>query len=80
MQTTNRNYMFDNIKALMLFLVALGHTLDVYIDTGNFELYLIKPFSPLRWDTVYGGSKKTKSLGVNVSRIESKSPTNILAF
>lgn len=35
-----RNYLFDNIKALMLFLVPLGHTLDVYISDGNIELYI----------------------------------------
>lgn len=40
--TTQRNYLFDNIKALMLFLVAFGHILDVYKDSGAFELTLMK--------------------------------------
>lgn len=29
----NRDYLFDNIKALMLILVAVGHTLDPFIET-----------------------------------------------
>ncbi|BDZ79026.1 acyltransferase family protein [Claveliimonas bilis] len=37
-----RNYLMDNIKALLLFLVALGHTLDVYKANGGLELYLMK--------------------------------------
>lgn len=37
-----RNYLFDNIKAVMLFLVALGHILDVYMDSGIFEVTLMK--------------------------------------
>lgn len=38
----HRNYLMDNLKALMLFLVAFGHTLDVYIGSGGIELYLMK--------------------------------------
>ncbi|MDI9241626.1 acyltransferase family protein [Fusibacillus kribbianus] len=37
-----RNYLFDNIKALMLFFVAFGHTLDVYLASGTFEMTLMK--------------------------------------
>lgn len=29
---TGRNYLFDNLKALMLFLVVIGHILDPYIE------------------------------------------------
>lgn len=36
-----RNYLFDNIKALMLLLVAIGHILDVYIDDGNNTVFYI---------------------------------------
>lgn len=37
-----RDCQMDNIKAFLLFLVALGHTLDVYKDSGEVELYLMK--------------------------------------
>ena len=37
-----RDHLFDNIKALMLFLVPLGHTLDVFIADGNVEEILMK--------------------------------------
>lgn len=37
-----RDYLMDNIKALLLFLVAFGHTLDVYKGDGGTELYLMK--------------------------------------
>ncbi len=37
-----RNYMFDNIKAIMLFLVAFGHILDVYMGDSGFEYNLMK--------------------------------------
>lgn len=37
-----RDYLMDNIKALLLFLVAFGHTLDVYKGDGGLELYLMK--------------------------------------
>ena len=37
-----RDHLFDNIKALMLFLVPLGHTLDVFIANGNVEEILMK--------------------------------------
>ena len=37
-----RDYLMDNIKALLLFLVAFGHTLDVYKGDGGIELYLMK--------------------------------------
>lgn len=36
-----RSYLFDNIKALMLLLVAVGHILDVYIDDGNNTVFYI---------------------------------------
>lgn len=35
-----RDNMMDNVKALLLFLVAFGHTLDVYKGAGGAELYL----------------------------------------
>ncbi len=38
----SREYLFDNIKALLLFLVAFGHTLDVYLENGAFEMTLMK--------------------------------------
>ncbi len=41
-KTTSRNYMFDNIKAIMLFLVAFGHILDVYMGDSGFEYNLMK--------------------------------------
>ncbi|MDO4608033.1 MAG: hypothetical protein Q4B40_02435 [Clostridia bacterium] len=41
-KTTSRNYMFDNIKAIMLFLVAFGHILDVYMGNQGFEYNLMK--------------------------------------
>ncbi len=37
-----RDFLFDNIKAVMLFLVALGHTLEVYKSSGGLELNLMK--------------------------------------
>lgn len=39
-----REYLFDNIKGIMLFLVALGHLLDVYMvrELYNFEYNLMK--------------------------------------
>ena len=37
-----RDFMMDNVKALMLFLVAFGHTLDVYKGSGGTELYIMK--------------------------------------
>lgn len=38
----NRDYLMDNMKAVMLFLVAFGHVLDVYKSDGSIELYLMK--------------------------------------
>ena len=38
----NRDYQMDNIKALLLFLVAFGHTLDVYKGDWNINMYLMK--------------------------------------
>lgn len=37
-----RDYLMDNVKAVMLFLVALGHILDVYKNKGFFEMGLMK--------------------------------------
>lgn len=37
-----RDAMMDNLKALLLFCVAFGHTLDIYKATGGIELYLMK--------------------------------------
>ena len=37
-----RDFMMDNVKALLLFLVAFGHTLDVYKGSGGVELYIMK--------------------------------------
>ena len=37
-----RDSQMDNIKAILLFLVALGHTLDVYKDVWNVNMYLMK--------------------------------------
>lgn len=37
-----RDAMMDNLKALLLFCVAFGHTLDVYKGAGGTELYLMK--------------------------------------
>ena len=37
-----RDYLMDNIKALLLFLVAFGHILDVYKGKGGIELYAMK--------------------------------------
>ena len=37
-----RDYAFDNIRAVMLFLVAFGHTLDVYLSSGAIETDLMK--------------------------------------
>lgn len=37
-----RDAMMDNLKALLLFCVAFGHTLDVYKGAGGIELYLMK--------------------------------------
>lgn len=37
-----RDFMMDNVKALMLFLVAFGRTLDVYKGSGGTELYIMK--------------------------------------
>lgn len=37
-----RDYQMDNIKALLLFLVAFGHTLDVYKGSSGAELYIMK--------------------------------------
>lgn len=37
-----RDNMMDNVKALLLFLVAFGHTLDVYKGAGGAELYIMK--------------------------------------
>ena len=37
-----RDYLMDNIKALLLFLVAFGHTLDAYKGTDGIELYMMK--------------------------------------
>lgn len=36
MSTYERDSMFDNIKAIMLFLVAVGHILDVYFSKDSF--------------------------------------------
>lgn len=33
-----RDSQMDNIKAILLFLVALGHTLDVYKDVWNVNM------------------------------------------
>lgn len=32
---TEKYYLFDNLKALMLFLVVIGHILDPYIERQN---------------------------------------------
>lgn len=40
--TKERDYLFDNVKAVMLFLVALGHVINVYMKDGAVELTLIK--------------------------------------
>ncbi len=40
--TKERDYLFDNVKALMLFLVALGHVINVYMGDGAVEYTLIK--------------------------------------
>lgn len=32
MKETNRNYLFDNLKVLLIFLVVVGHSLESYID------------------------------------------------
>lgn len=37
-----RDNMMDNVKALLLFFVAFGHTLDVYKGSGGAELYIMK--------------------------------------
>ena len=37
-----RDNMMDNVKALLLFLVAFGHTLDVYKGSVGAELYIMK--------------------------------------
>lgn len=37
-----RDHLFDNVKAAMLFLVAFGHAIDVYKGTGGFEYDLMK--------------------------------------
>lgn len=37
-----RDYLFDNVKALMLFFVALGHVVNVYMRDGAIEFTLIK--------------------------------------
>lgn len=37
-----RDYLFDNIKAVMLYLVALGHVINVYMGDGAVEYTLIK--------------------------------------
>lgn len=37
-----RDAMMDNLKALLLFCVAFGHTLDVYKGAGGIELYFMK--------------------------------------
>ena len=44
-----RDHLFDNIKALMLFLVPLGHTLDVFIADGKDpdEIHLSLPYADL---------------------------------
>lgn len=36
----NRDHQMDNIKAVLLFLVAFGHTLDVYKGDWNINMYL----------------------------------------
>jgi len=38
----NRDHQMDNIKAVLLFLVAFGHTLDVYKGDWNINMYLMK--------------------------------------
>ena len=40
--TEERDYLFDNVKALMLFLVAFGHVINVYMGDGAVEYTLIK--------------------------------------
>ncbi len=40
--TKERDYLFDNVKALMLFFVALGHAVNVYMRDGEIEFTLIK--------------------------------------
>lgn len=40
-----RDYLFDNMKAILLFFVAFGHVLDVFIDDGaNVVLYTIMKY------------------------------------
>ena len=41
-KTKERDYLFDNVKAVMLFLVALGHVVNVYMRDGAVEFTLIK--------------------------------------
>lgn len=40
--TKEREYLFDNVKAVMLFLVAFGHVINVYMGNGAVEYTLIK--------------------------------------
>ena len=41
-ETKERDYLFDNVKAVMLFLVAFGHVINVYMRDGALEFTLIK--------------------------------------
>lgn len=41
-KTKERDYLFDNVKAVMLYLVALGHVINVYMHDGAVEFTLIK--------------------------------------
>lgn len=40
-----RDYLFDNIKAVLLFLVAFGHVLDVFIDDGKNVIF----YTVMKW-------------------------------
>lgn len=37
-----RDFLMDNCKALLLFLVALGHTLDVFKESSEASMYIMK--------------------------------------
>lgn len=41
-EETERVYLFDNIKGIMLYLVAFGHILDVYMGKAGVEYNLMK--------------------------------------
>ena len=44
MEVRERDYLFDNLKALMLFLVAFGHTLAPYVTTQDSILRYIMQY------------------------------------